>query len=248
MRTLRLIPKSCRPLFHRAAILATLLYGLTAMDRIHAQANSNPPERLTYQGYVVDANGKLLGELAPKNYDVVFRIYDSQTAGAVKWAEQQTVTIDKGYFSVLLGEGTSVGQPRPDLSAVFLGADASDRYVEITVKGIGTPDATIAPRLRLLSSPYAFVSRNANNLVTTSGQSLFTAGIGVLQISAPIQSTGGNARGSGAVDLQTSRTSNDQVASGGNSTITGGSKNKASGDLSFVGGGLENFAGGTSIM
>jgi len=228
------------------ALLATLLSGAAALEQAQAQANSNPPERLTYQGYVVDANGTVLGQNAPKNYDVVFRIFDAQTGGNVKWAEQQTVTVDKGYFSVLLGEGTAVGQPRPELSSVFAGPDTSDRYIEITVKGIGAPDATIAPRLRLLASPYAFLARNANNLVTASGQSLFSAGVGVLRISAPIQSTGGNARGNGSVDLQTTRSANDQVASGANSVLTGGLRNKASGDNSFVGAGLDNSALGIS--
>lgn len=246
MSTPHSIPRSWHRRFANVAVLALLLNGAIALEKAHAQATSNPPERLTYQGYVVDANGKVLGETAPKNYDVVFRIYDAQTGGNVKWAEQQTVTVDKGYFSVLLGEGTSVGQPRPDLNAVFAGADASDRFVEITVKGIGTPDATIAPRLRLLTSPYAFLARNANNLVTSSGQSLFSAGIGVLQIAAPIQSTGGNARGNGATDLQTARAANDQVASGANSVLVGGARNRAAGDYSFVGAGLENIALGTS--
>lgn len=246
MRTSYSIPRSWYRRFTNVAFLASLLGGMLALERLQAQATSNPPERLTYQGYVVDANGKVLGETAPKNYDVVFRIFDAQTGGTVKWAEQQTVTVDKGYFSVLLGEGTSVGQPRPDLNVVFAGADASDRYVEITVKGIGTPDATIAPRLRLLTSPYAFLARNANSIVTSTGQSLFTAGVGVLQIAAPLQTAGGNSRGSGATDLQTSRAANDQVASGANSVLVGGSKNRAAAEFSFVGAGLENSALGAS--
>ena len=41
------------------------------------------------------------------------------------------MTVDKGYFSVLLGEGASTGEPRPVLSTLFKGPTASDRYVGI---------------------------------------------------------------------------------------------------------------------
>jgi hypothetical protein len=57
-------------------------------------------------------------------------------------------------------------------------------------------------------------------------------------------STSGNTRGISAVDLQSSRTSADQVASGNYSVIGGGSSNKANGNSSTVSGGNENTAGG----
>ncbi len=126
-------------------------------------ADSRPPERLNYQGFLVDASGVALGNTAPKNYDIIFRIYTEQGAGNRLWAEQQTVTIDKGYYSAQLGEGSSVGtEPRPALSSLFVGANASDRFVEMTVKGIGAgnSDVTILPRLRLLTAPYCFLAAN----------------------------------------------------------------------------------------
>tara|TARA_R110000868_G_scaffold232459_2_gene485939 strand:+ start:342 stop:1505 length:1164 start_codon:yes stop_codon:yes gene_type:complete len=51
---------------------------------------------------------------------------------------------------------------------------------------------------------------------------------------------GGNARGTNAVDLQTSRTANTQVASGNNSVVCGGANNSALGVGDFVGGGANN--------
>ena len=80
-----------------------------AQANVARAADANPPEQMTYQGYLVDANGDPLGNLAPANYDAVFRIYDVKQGGASLWAEQQTVTVDKGYFSVMLGEGTGFG-------------------------------------------------------------------------------------------------------------------------------------------
>lgn len=152
-------------------------------------ATSSPPNLMTYQGYLVDNNGTPLGNVAPKNYDVVFRIWKDQlssAAGDRLWAEQQTITIDKGYFSVLLGEGAVCsGEPRPALSTLFTAGDASDRFIEIMVKGIGTggTDVTITPRLRFLTSPYAFLTQtavNAQNLVNSSyGQVVNVSGSNV---------------------------------------------------------------------
>ena len=163
----------------RLAAAALLVLAVALDAPVARAANANPPDRMTYQGYVVDANGNALGgtNTGPKNYDVIFRIYNDQSATATAnklWAEQQTVTVDRGYFSVLLGEGAAVaGEPQPALSSLFSTVDASDRFVEITVKSIGAgsppADATILPRLRLLTSPYSFLARNVpDGAVTTA--------------------------------------------------------------------------------
>jgi hypothetical protein len=115
-----------------------------------AQTSANPPDRISYQSFVADANGNPLGNTntGPQNFDVVFRIFNDPTAGNEIWAEQQTVTVDRGNFSVLLGEGANVGsEPRPlPLSSIFYAPDASSRYVELTIRGIGagTPPADVA--------------------------------------------------------------------------------------------------------
>lgn len=165
------------------AKLLVLALALACGARPSFAADTNPPDRMTYQGYVVDGNGVALGTNAPKNYDVIFRIWNDQSNGARLWTEQQTITVDKGYFSVLLGEGSDYsGEPRPSLATLFSAPDASDRFIEITVRGIGAggSDATILPRLRLLSSPYAFLARNAvfaNSLVNNgNGQVVSIAG------------------------------------------------------------------------
>lgn len=130
-------------------------------------ADANPPERMTYQGYLTDSSGSPLGNPNPKNYDVIFRIWSDPSAGTRLWSEQQTITVDKGYFSIMLGEGaTCSGESRPALSAVFTNAlNASDRYIEMTVKSIGAggTDSTMLPRIRFLSSPYSYLARNAIN-------------------------------------------------------------------------------------
>ena len=161
-------------------------------------ANSAPPSLMSYQGFLVDANGAALGNTntGPKNYDVVFRIYNDQSGGAVQWAEQQTITVDKGYYSILLGEGSVVGSsPHPALSSLFTGpADASDRFVEMTVKGIGAggADATLLPRVRLLTSPYSFLSDyalTAGSLINSGNASVISTTTTNVTISSPLSVT-----------------------------------------------------------
>jgi len=152
---------------------------LLPAHRAQAQANAKPPTQLTYQGFLTDGNGVPFGNTAPVNKTVYFRIYDALTGGTIKWSSQQVVTVDKGYFSALLGQGSSVGSEpfNADLTGVFTGSStASDRYLELTADG-----TTIAPRLRFLPAPYALLARSATELVdpVTGSNSLSIAG-GVL--------------------------------------------------------------------
>jgi hypothetical protein len=165
-----------KPRSHLAALCRTiipilLLLALTAA-RAQAQSTPNPPGQISYQGFLVDANGIPLATNAPANYGIEFRIYNGPAAGAtLVWGELQTVTVDRGYFSVLLGQGSALnGAPSTnDLTGVFLGSDASDRYIGITVEGLAGGNVEIQPRMRLLASPYALLAHNANNAITLNG-------------------------------------------------------------------------------
>lgn len=194
------IQASAAPL--RAALSALLLGAcLVQVSPALGQANSNPPERMTYQGFLVGSDGVALGNTNPRNYDVVFRIYDVENGGAPLWGEQQTVTVDKGFFNVLLGEGAAVGT-RPALSSLFKGATASDRFVGITVNGIGAGGANveILPRLRLMTSPYAFLAQNAVKLVQNNagGADLLTSTDNVVSLSGHLDIMGNNSLEFGA--------------------------------------------------
>ena len=98
-------------------------------------------------------------------------------------------------------------EPHANLSGIFTGSSASERYIGITVRGLSTTDVEFAPRLQLLAAPYSFLARNAVSLVNDQGTPFVNVTSGTLAaigIGAPIQSTGsgGNARGSGSVDLR----------------------------------------------
>ncbi len=73
------------------------------------------------------------------------------------------------------------------------------------------------------------------------------AGTGAVQAQATTSSaTGGNARGSNAVDWQTLRSVNSMVASATASVIVGGQNNTASAYTSFVGAGANSYAQGSN--
>ena len=77
---------------------------------------------------------------------------------------------------------------------------------------------------------------NANLVIAPNGT-------GALVASIPDgTATGGNARGTNAVDLQTTRTAATNIATGVNSTISGGASNTASSNYSTVSGGQSNTA------
>ncbi len=174
--------QSIRRLARGAFALAVLTMIVLGPCRADAQT-AWPAGQISYQGFLTDGNGVPLATNAPKNYDVTFRLYNKSTPDAtLLWAELQTVTVDRGYFSVLLGQGSPVSGVAwtNNLAPLFTGPTASDRYVGITVSGLGSSDTEIQPRLRLLASPYAFLAANAllaSNAVTlvgTNGSTIIT--------------------------------------------------------------------------
>ena len=94
---------------------------LGQMGQIQA-ADANPPELMTYQGYLVDGNGYSLGSeedpsdstqrvSSPANYIVRFSCFTRpKQGGTAIWAEQQTVTVEQWLLQCVAGAGISVRQ------------------------------------------------------------------------------------------------------------------------------------------
>lgn len=179
MKTSRLLaPFNC--LLACAAVLFAIL------PAAHA---AGPPEAMTYQGFLVDANGNPLAPSSPANYPVIFRVFQTPSGGASLWSEQQIVTVDKGNFSVILSEGSAVGaEPKPLLSTV-LSTNGADRYIQISVT-IGTTTSDMLPRLRLLPSPYAFLATSANQLVSPAGVPVIRYGNSRVEVTGDISASG----------------------------------------------------------
>lgn len=148
----------------KSTSLVALAIGLSALLS-HGQT---VPAAINYQGRVTNSNGEGLGTGTPINRKMIFRLYDTATAGNPIWSEQQTVTLANGEFSVLLGTGIDASfgaTARPSLLNVFGG---SDRFLEIVVdEGDGIlniSDAPIAPRQRLTSAAYAIRAATADSV------------------------------------------------------------------------------------
>ncbi len=191
------VRSSTRPMKRSScSVLGTLCAVLALLPAlpVAAQSNAKPPTQMTYQGFLTDGNGLPFGNTAPVNKTVTFRIYDALTGGTLKWSAQQIVTVDKGYFSVLLGQGSAVGSEpfNADLTGVFTGAGASDRYLELTAD-----TTTLLPRLRFLPAPSAMLAKSATELLDPlTGAAALTVNGG--NVTAVGTLTAGNLSGNGA--------------------------------------------------
>jgi len=99
-------------------------------------------------------------------------------------------------------------------------------------------------RLRITSDPNVATQTSAVIQADSGNTNLVIAPSGTGALVAQIPdgtATGGNARGTNAVDLQISRANANEVASGQQSVIIGGYNNRASGIFSMAGGG-QNIA------
>lgn len=171
---------------------------------------------MSFQGFLTDPSGVPLGLNAPIDAPVIFRIY--RTAGGtsaadILWAEAQTVTVDRGYYSVLLGNGSATGLADDkftnDLTGVFLGPDVSERYLGVTVVGY----REITPRVQFMASPFAHGSQAATGVVDPEGKllmSVSSAGLGInltrpatatVEVGGTVRATAFEGNGSGLTNV-----------------------------------------------
>lgn len=198
----------------------TALFLLFAAPLLHGQAT---PSLMSYQGRVTDAAGVLIGNTAPVNRAVIFRLYTAPSGGAPIYAETQAVTISGGEFSVLIGNGTGIsGSPGPSspattpyktLATVINSNTYTNLYLGITVDdGTAAVDPEISPRQQMVSGAFALRAKVAESV---AGSAITTAMLGDGQVS-----TGKIA--AGAVD--SSRIASQTIVANNiaNSTITAG--------------------------
>lgn len=211
--------KRCLNLLFGALCAAVLVTPVMSV----AQSNAKPPTQMTYQGFLTDANGVPFGNTTPVNKTVIFRIYDALTGGTLKWSSQQVVTVDKGYFSVLLGQGSSVGSEpfSADLTSTFTGAGASDRYLDLTADG-----TTIAPRLRFLPAPSALLAKSATELLDpNSGAVMLSGSGGNLTVAGNIAASNVSGNGANLTGLNASQITSGTLANARTTATAAGSAN-----------------------
>jgi hypothetical protein len=143
-----------------------------------AAQTSTVPRFLSYQGRVTDAAGSPIGNSAPVNRTVTFRLYNASTGGVPLYAESQTVTISAGEFSVLIGNGSGLGgvpgpsapAPTPYLTlpSVINQSTSDSLYLGITVDdgNSSTSDPEIVPRQQLVSAAFALRATMAETVAS----------------------------------------------------------------------------------
>ncbi len=123
------------------AILAVALLAATCFSPTHAQI----PRTLSYQGVLTDS----LGNPKPDaNYNMAFRLYDSDVGGNLLYTSQKTIPTKRGLFTTLLGD-----QPPFSSSVRF------DRPYWLSLEVLGS---VLSPRVPLSSVAYSFNSAKAD--------------------------------------------------------------------------------------
>jgi|GEM_PF-1386943 len=117
---------------------------ITAVLLLAAHAAAEVPGLIGFQGQLTENSNPVDGEI-----EISFKIYNVATGGSPMWTEVQTVTVEDGRYSVLLGSVTTLE------GLEFFG----DRWLALQVTG----QSEMAPRYRLATSPFSMRSRVADS-------------------------------------------------------------------------------------
>ena len=136
----------------RNTFLAAILAACAALSL------AGPPNTLSYQGYLTAAGTPIN---SPVN--LTFKLYTAATGGTAFWTEtQSSVPVNKGLYSVILGNSASLSGVAFD-AAYWLG---------VTVN----TDPEMTPRQALTSAPYAFRAKVADTAtIATTATTAATA-------------------------------------------------------------------------
>ncbi|MCP4675712.1 MAG: hypothetical protein GY854_09445 [Deltaproteobacteria bacterium] len=139
----------------------SIILGLFVWTVFTANAFAVVPPLIPVQGVLTDADGQALDG----SHDLSFTIYESLTATSSLWTETQTgVTVDQGFFSVYLGDETTL--------PIDVLVSADELWLSMTV---GTEELS---RVQLASVPYALeaqVCQRVGNLTENDITTGFSA-------------------------------------------------------------------------
>lgn len=125
-----------------AALLFTILFLPLALTTAHADA---PPPLISYQGHLLDSNGTPITGTTT----ITFALYSTALDSTPFWTETQSLTLDSGLFSVLLGSVTPLNP-----------ADFADGSAWLGIQPAGSLE--LVPRQQISSVPYALFAGSAN--------------------------------------------------------------------------------------
>ena len=154
---------------------------------------------------------------------------------------------DSTYTTVSANSADWFGVDYDDTWLISPSANWESTYTTVSANsadwfGVDYDDTWLITPSANWDSTYTTVSANSASWFNDSiGGTIQGTGINTLNIRATDEGTvAGLSRGEGSVDLQTSRETETQVASGSNSVIAGGSSNQSSGTRDVVSGGYNN--------
>lgn len=129
-------------------------------------SQSNIPQMINYQGYLTDAEGMSVGT---DTFKLSFSIYPAVDATTPVWGPKvmENVPVVDGHFNVILGptDGATDTEGK-GIAVAFTGAEAylGVKVEKMSTKGEGEDTVSgveIAPRQRILSTPYAMQAEHS---------------------------------------------------------------------------------------
>lgn len=165
-------------------VLALILSIGLPMSTALAEVVGAPAGLIAYQGYLTDEQGNPLGTTEVRDYDVLFALFAEEEGGDPLWAETQSISVSRGYFTALLGEGVPVVTPPASLAQILGSASAAAPYLELAVRLSPQEDfLAMSRRVRLGYAAYAVLAQQAEQLVNEAGETLLSLDSSGVEIS-----------------------------------------------------------------
>ena len=135
-------------LISKVTFLLVILSLLSIVYGLSTASYAEIPHLLNYQGKLTDSSGNPVSD---GTHSITFRIYTVESGGAPLWEETQSLIVQKGIFSCLLGgvNNLNLAFDKPYWLAVKVGSD---------------PEMT--PRQQISASGYAIRAQTAEKLDT----------------------------------------------------------------------------------
>jgi microcystin-dependent protein len=148
------------------SLLLVPLLSLVMAGFAHSQ--TAVPSLMNYQARVTTGAGSVIGAApTPVNRLVHFKFWKSPTSTApadLLYSESQTVTINNSDFSVLIGNGGTIGSEPHIFANAFNNADVHlGITVDLNDDGIGN-DTEITPRQQIVSTAFAMRAKVAEGV------------------------------------------------------------------------------------
>lgn len=156
-------------------MLALVLVLVLPLSTALGEVVGAPAGLIAYQGYLTDAQGNPLGISEVSDYDVMLSLFAEEEGGDPLWAETQSISVNQGYFTVLLGEGVPVVTPPASLAQVLGPFSEAPPFLEIAVRLSPVEDfLPMSRRVRLGYAAYAVLAQQAGQLVNEVGAAQLT--------------------------------------------------------------------------